>query len=111
MLAEADDDLLLDVALVRGDDLAEGRVALVAERLVEARAARAADRTSRTCLRESFAVLATSSSVGGRSSLSVSSRSARAIFCSRSTMWTGMRIVRDLLATPRCTACRIHQVA
>ncbi len=33
------------------------------------------------------------------------------ILCSRSTMCTGIRIVRALFATPRCTACRIHQVA
>ena len=26
-------------------------------------------------------------------------------------MWTGIRIVRDLFATPRCTAWRIHHVA
>src|SRR5690349_22439104 len=35
-LAEADDDLFLDVTLVGGDDVAELRVALVAQRLVEA---------------------------------------------------------------------------
>ena len=49
--------------------------------------------------------------VGVRSSVANSSRSARSIFCSRSTMCTGIRIVRALLATPRCTACLIHQVA
>ena len=38
-------------------------------------------------------------------------RSARFIFCSRSTMCTGMRIVRDLSASARATAWRIHQVA
>src|SRR4029077_7938727 len=37
VLAQSDDDLLLDVALVGGDDVAESGVALVAERLVEAR--------------------------------------------------------------------------
>ena len=46
-----------------------------------------------------------------RSSVANSSRSARDIFCSRSTMCTGIRIVRALFATPRCTAWRIHQVA
>ena len=40
-----------------------------------------------------------------------SSRSVRETFCSRSTTWTGIRIVRALLATPRWTAWRIHQVA
>ena len=38
-------------------------------------------------------------------------RSPRAIFCSRSTTCTGMRIFRALFATPRCTAWRIHHVA
>ena len=36
---------------------------------------------------------------------------ARAIRCSRSAMCTGMRMVRDLFATPRWTAWRIHHVA
>ena len=72
---------------------------------------RAAAFTSRTCLSGSFAWRATSSWVGMRPSLAVSSRSARAIRASRSTMWTGSRIVRDLFATPRCTAWRIHHVA
>ena len=73
--------------------------------------ARAAERTSRTCLSGSFACLATSSSVGTRPSFGASSRSARPIRCSRSAMCTGIRIVRDLFATPRWTAWRIHQVA
>ena len=60
---------------------------------------------------DSFACFAISASVGSRSSFASSSRRARAIFVSRSAMWTGIRIVRDLLATPRCTACRIHHVA
>ena len=38
-------------------------------------------------------------------------RSARFIFCLRSTMWTGMRMVLALSASARATACRIHQVA
>ena len=33
------------------------------------------------------------------------------IFWSRSTMWTGIRIVRALSASARATAWRIHQVA
>ena len=41
----------------------------------------------------------------------MSPRVARPIFCSRSTMCTGIRIVRDLFATPRWTAWRIHHVA
>ena len=73
--------------------------------------ARAASRTSFRCFSEIFDAAEISSSVGGLPSLAISSRSARPIFCSRSAMWTGMRIVRDLFATPRCTACRIHHVA
>jgi hypothetical protein len=58
-----------------------------------------------------LAALAISASVGARPSFVKSWRSARDIFCSRSTMWTGIRISRDLFATPRWTAWRIHQVA
>jgi hypothetical protein len=50
-------------------------------------------------------------SVGWRPSCVHSVRSARFIFCSRSTMWTGIRIVRALSASARATAWRIHQVA
>jgi len=71
----------------------------------------AALRTSCTCFSGSFETFAISSSVGCWPNFASSSRSVRETFCSRSTTWTGMRIVRDLLATPRCTAWRIHQVA
>ena len=77
-------------------------------RLVDARAAA---RTSFACCTGRFASSAISSSVGSRPSSIQSVRSARFIFCSRSTMWTGMRIVRALSASARATAWRIHQVA
>ena len=73
--------------------------------------ARAAARTSRACSIGSEASSAISSSVGSRPSSIQSVRSARFIFCIRSTMWTGMRIVRALSASARATAWRIHQVA
>ncbi|MGZ6668770.1 MAG: sigma-70 factor domain-containing protein [Solirubrobacteraceae bacterium] len=38
-------------------------------------------------------------------------RSARPIWLSFSTMWTGIRIVRALSASARAVAWRIHQVA
>ena len=38
-------------------------------------------------------------------------RAERTILVSFSTTWTGMRIVRDLAASARATACRIHHVA
>jgi RNA polymerase sigma factor (sigma-70 family) len=73
--------------------------------------ARAASRTSLTCWSGSFACSAISSSLGRCPRRANSSRSVRATFCSRSTTCTGIRMVRALLATPRCTAWRIHQVA
>ena len=63
------------------------------------------------CSTGSDASSAISSSVGSRPSSIQSVRSARFIFCMRSTMWTGMRIVRALSASARATAWRIHQVA
>jgi len=54
---------------------------------------------------------AISSFVGSRPRSARSFRSVRRILFSFSTTCTGMRIVRDLFATPRCTAWRIHQVA
>ena len=74
-------------------------------------AARAAARTSRACWIGRLASSAISSSDGSRPSCVQRLRSARFIFCSRSTMWTGMRIVRALSASARATAWRIHQVA
>ncbi len=58
-----------------------------------------------------FASAAISSSVGSRPSSAQRFRSARFIFCIRSTMCTGIRIVRALSASARATAWRIHQVA
>ena len=82
---------------------------------LDVRAATVFDRTlfraGETVSMKHFVRFETSSSVGWRSSSATSSRSAREIFVSRSRMCTGIRIVRDLLATPRCTACRIHHVA
>ncbi len=111
------------VAADRRVDLVLGGRAAGCEQIAEARVAVGADRrvgrgdragclpTSRTCESGSLAPLAISSSLGGRPSLAESSRSVRVTFCSRSTTWTGIRIVRALLATPRWTAWRIHQVA
>src|SRR5207237_444741 len=73
--------------------------------------ARAAARTSRACSTGSDASSAISSSVGSRPSSIQSVRSARFIFCSRSTMCTGMRLVRDLSASARATAWRLPHAA
>ena len=75
------------------------------------RSSTAAARTSSTCCGVSDASSAISSSVGSRPSCVQSDRSALLIFCIRSTMCTGMRIVRALSASARATACSIHQVA
>jgi hypothetical protein len=72
---------------------------------------RAASRTSSTWSRASSAAAAISSSVGSRPSFAESSRSARTIFRSRWPMWTGIRIVRALLARPRWMAWRTQKVA
>ena len=52
-----------------------------------------------------------SAGVGSRSSSCDSSRRALATLFIRSTMWTGMRIVRDWSASARVIDWRIHQVA
>ena len=52
-----------------------------------------------------------SSAVGSRPSSPRSFRSERTILFSFSTTCTGMRIVRDLSASARATAWRIHHVA
>ena len=52
-----------------------------------------------------------STEVGSRPSSPRSFRSERTILFSFSTTWTGMRIVRDLSASARATAWRIHHVA
>ena len=112
VVAERDDDLLLDVR--RHPARRDRRTPCRCRRRPACRGSRPCARPSAPPSRAStfsFAFSATSSSVGARSSSTISSRSARAIFCSRSTMCTGMRIVRDLFATPRCTAWRIHHVA
>ena len=54
---------------------------------------------------------AISSTLGLRPSSARSLCSARVMPFSFSTMWTGMRIVRDLSARARAAAWRIHQVA
>ena len=105
-------DLLGRLDVLAGDQIAEARVALGADRLVEAGhgACRGADLLhvlERELRRLRDLLVGRLALELGRST----SRSAREIFCSRSTMWTGIRIVRDLFATPRCTAWRIHQVA
>ena len=111
VLREADRESLFRGGVVAGEELAVHGVVRVTDRLVEAVTARAACCTSCTCFSESFVASAISSSVGSRPSLVVSSRCARPIFCSRSTMCAGMRISRALLAIPRWTAWRIHHVA
>jgi hypothetical protein len=62
-----------------------------------------------------FAVISTSSpissDVGSRLCFWISERFARATRFIRSTMCTGMRIVRDWSASARVIAWRIHQVA
>ena len=67
--------------------------------------------TSSACWSGSPASSAISSSVGSRASCVQRWRSARCIFCMRSTTWTGTRIVRALSAIARATAWRIHHVA
>jgi hypothetical protein len=59
----------------------------------------------------SSAASAISSSVGSRPSLIDSSRCVRAILRSRWPMWTGSRIVRPRLASPRWIDSRIQKVA
>ena len=54
---------------------------------------------------------ATSATVGSRPSVTASSRRARTIRLTCSTMCTGMRMVRAWSAMARVMACRIHQVA
>ena len=110
--AQADLELLLGRLVVAREQLAErgarssspsGRSRLVT--------VRAAVVTSATCLSGSFArrgdLLVGRRAAELRGQLALGARDAR----SRSTMWTGMRIVRDLFATPRWTAWRIHHVA
>ena len=111
MIAEAHDDLLLDIGLVGGDDVSEGRVAFVSERLVETRNGARRGPSLADVLEGQLRLLG--NFLVGRlpfelqGQLALGARDLR----SRSTMWTGIRIVRDLFATPRCTAWRIHQVA
>src|SRR6266542_5479859 len=109
--AERDVGLLLGQWVVAGDEVAEDRVLLLADRWSRLTLARAAARTSCACWSGRFASVAISSSAGSRPSCVQSARSARFIFCSRSTMWTGSRIVRALSASALAAACRIHQVA
>ena len=54
---------------------------------------------------------AISAGSGSRPSFCTSWRSTCTALLSFSTMCTGMRIVRDLSAIARVTACRIHHVA
>ena len=54
---------------------------------------------------------AISAFVGSRPSWTVSSRDVRVTRFIVSTMWTGIRIVRDWSARPRWIAWRIHHVA
>ena len=100
LAAERALDALLGQRLVAGDEVAERRRRPWSptgwSRLAEARAAA---RTSRACSMGSEASSAISSSVGSRPSSIQSVRSARFIFCIRSTMWTGIRIVRALSAS------------
>ncbi len=69
---------------------------------------RCISRTSATVISSSAA---TSFGSGSRPSFCTSWRSAYLTLFSRSTMCTGMRIVRDLSASALVTAWRIHQVA
>ena len=112
LLGEADVDLLLGLGLVAGDEVAERRVALVAERACRGSSRRARPaRTSRTCFTGSFAAFAISSSVGAaRAPRSARARRARSSARARRCA-PGSGSSRDLFATPRCTAWRIHQVA
>ena len=100
------------------DQLTELRVAFLADgRLERDRGCGRSGATSSTrsaviAIRGSLdSSSAISSVVGSRPSVSVSSRVVRVTRCIVSTMWTGMRIVRDWSARPRWIAWRIHHVA
>ena len=72
--------------------------------------AHAAARTSRTCFTAASPPRRSPRYVGSRPSFVHSARSAVHLLLALDDC-TGIRIVRDLFATPRCTACRIHHVA
>jgi hypothetical protein len=84
-----------------GDELAELRLLLVADRLLE-RDRRLRGALDRVDLLGSIPVASAISSLEGSRPSSVTSlRSARPILLSFSTTWTGMRIVRALSASAR----------
>ena len=112
LLAQRDLGLLVGQRQVLvGDEVAELRLVLVADRLLER------DRGLRTPA-DVLDLVAGEVEIepdlgGGRLApeLARSLRSERTILFSFSTTWTGIRIVRALSASARATACRIHQVA
>ncbi len=97
---------------VRGQQVAERGVAVLADLLVEAderqRAGGAPPRPARSA---GPSPAASSSIVGSRPRRTDSSRSTRPTLRERWATWTGRRIVRPEFSRPRWIAWRIHRVA
>ena len=104
-------DLLFGQRPVAGDEIAEHGVLRVADRRVERGRRAGGGPDLLRLLQRQVRLVGDLLERRLAAELAQSERSARFIFCSRSTMWTGMRIVRALSASARATAWRIHQVA
>ena len=108
-------DLLGGLGPLAGEQVAEGGLAVLADRLIEAGQRRGSARAARaTSSTGSFASAAISSSVGSRPSLVLSSLSTLRTLVWRCATWTGsadrpavvLQPALERLADPKCPVCR-----